>query len=303
MTETVEERPYVLRTVVLDDGEERPIEAYSNMPEKTSREWPVFTRDQMPALLDATIREHFQPIWIDAIQNFVVVTGYQNSLPVPFDIEPFMDRVLKEEEIDEYQEGNGFNIGYAKKDVIEVEGDQLDVFSFDSVDYYFCRALEPVRAPVVGRGDPRPYALTMVAFDSGNGDDDEDKEEDAVPAYSNSSESQYVFPVFTREQVDGLLQITQRSQFQPFWIEEIGTYAVVVAYDSPLPEQFDIEPYMAAILQMTKIDEYRDGDGFWLAYAEKYVIEVDGTPEEAFSFHPADLDFYRVEAPGPSATL
>lgn len=301
MSETTQERPYVLKAVVIDDGRELPLEAYSNMPEKAMREWPLFTREQVAALSDAIIREYFQPIWMDALKNFVVVIGYENTLPVPFDLAPFMDRVLKAEEVDDYRGGKGFNISYAKKETIEVDGVKLQVFSFDQLDYYFCRALQPVRAPALQQDDPRPHSLAMVCFLSGD-EDEEHFEEAPLPAYSCSAAHQHVCALFTREQVDGILAVTRRSEFQPFWIEEIGTYAVVVGYDGCLPEQVDLEPHMGSVLQMADIDMSDGGDRFWVAYAEKHVIEVDGALEDAFSFAPAGMDFYWAEDQTPTAS-
>lgn len=147
MAETIDDRPYTLRTVVIDDGLERPIAAYSNHDQEVG-EWPVFTRDQVAGLLESTDRSHFQTFWIEEIGTFATVTGYGNSLPEDFDVAPYMEAILNMEEVDEYQDGNGFNIAYAVKRVIEVDGEQLVTFSFDHVGWDFCRALHP--APTAG---------------------------------------------------------------------------------------------------------------------------------------------------------
>ena len=89
MTEQLDTRPYSLRTVVIDDGAERPIAAYSNH-DKDVGEWPVFTRDQIEGLLDATQRNHFQLFWIEEISTYANVVGYDNALPEVFDIAPYM---------------------------------------------------------------------------------------------------------------------------------------------------------------------------------------------------------------------
>lgn len=142
--------------------------------------------------------------------------------------------------------------------------------------------------------DGRPYEIHLVGigdYSPGEG----------IPAYSNSREGEFEWPLFTREQVQGLLDITQRSYFQPFWIEELGTYAVVVGYGNSLPAEFDVEPYMHAILRMEEIDEYRGGEGFSISFAEKHSIEADGVEVEAFSFDTVGWDFYRADDASPSA--
>lgn len=140
MSEAIDTRPYTLRAVVIDDGLERPIPAYSNHDQEVG-EWPVFTRE-------STDRSHFQTFWIEEIGTFVTVTGYGNSLPEDFDVAPYMEAILNMEEIDDYQDGKGFNIAYAVKRVIEVDGEQLETFSFDHVGWDFCRALKA--APTAG---------------------------------------------------------------------------------------------------------------------------------------------------------
>ncbi len=142
MTEQADTRPYSLRTVVIDDGAERPIAAYSNHDQDVG-EWPLFTRDQIPGLLDATQRNHFQLFWIEEIGTYANVIGHNNTLPEVFDIAPHMTAILQMEPVDHFDDGKGFYIDYPVIRVIEVDGESLETFSFDHVGYAFCRALEP----------------------------------------------------------------------------------------------------------------------------------------------------------------
>lgn len=146
MMENIENRPYSLRTVVIEGHEEGLIECYSNTEADSMREWPVFTRDQVTGLMENTVRAHFQTFWIDELQNYAVVEGYGNSLPAKFDIAPHMAGVLEDEEVDAYDGGSGYFISLAEKRTIEVDGEKFDTFSFDQIDYYYCAPTEPTAA-------------------------------------------------------------------------------------------------------------------------------------------------------------
>lgn len=146
MTDQTDTRPYTLRTVVIDGGDEFPIPAYSNHDGKVG-EWPLFTREQIPALLEATVRSHLQLFWIDEIENYAVVTGYGNTLTDPFDLAPFMEAILRDEVIEQYDEGRGFHIARAGKHRITVDGEEFDTFDIDHVGYTFISALDATAAP------------------------------------------------------------------------------------------------------------------------------------------------------------
>lgn len=143
MTTEPDNRPYSLRTVGIDGYiPERTMAAYSNHDQENG-EWPVFTREQVAGLVANTERSHFQPIWIDELGTYAVVTGYGNSLSSDFDIKPHMDAILRGEDVDDFQGGNGFNITRAERRLIEVDGQQIETFSFDSVGWDFYRATAP----------------------------------------------------------------------------------------------------------------------------------------------------------------
>jgi hypothetical protein len=147
VTEEVDNRPYSLRTVGIDGYEpERTMPAYSNH-DKDVGEWPVFTREQVEILVANTESYHFQPVWIEEIGTYAVVRGYGNSLPENFDVSPYMDQILKMEDVVSWQDGNGFEIAFAEKRVIEVDGEQIETFSFDHIGWDFYRADEPAPAP------------------------------------------------------------------------------------------------------------------------------------------------------------
>lgn len=146
MIEQKDTRPYTLRTVVIADGDEMPIAAYSNHDGAVG-EWPLFTREQIPALLHATPRSHLQLFWIDEIENYAVVTGYGNSLTDPFDLSPFMDAILSDEVVEQYDDGIGFQISRAGKHRITVDGAEVEAFDIDHVGYTFIPALDATADP------------------------------------------------------------------------------------------------------------------------------------------------------------
>ena len=140
--------------------------------------------------------------------------------------------------------------------------------------------------------DNRPYRLIEVGLG------DYDPTETTAPAYSNIAVVGHnPWPLFSREQMEGFRAITSRDHFQPFFIEQLGTYAVVMSYDNSLPEEFDLGEHMDSVRAGSEVDVYDDGKGFRIDYADKLVIEVDGEQIEAFNFDCVGYDFWMADEP------